>query len=205
MTRQIGFFGGSFDPPHLGHINLALALMEVHDLEEVLFSPAWVSPFKNGHPSTSPDHRLKMTALSIENVPKLRLYDQECQHEDVSYTIDTLRILKKNESRTIRLILGTDTAQDFPSWREPDEIVRLAPPLIGCRPGTPKICPVEASPFVQEALINGQTTIPIMDISSSQIRQRLKIGLYCGHLLPAKVLDYIYYHHLYFTLLDGPS
>ncbi len=203
FPQQIGILGGTFDPPHLGHLNLAIAMMESHELEEVWLCPAWASPFKQERDSTPAQHRLAMTQLAAEGVPRLRVIDWECCRPEVSYTVDTLRHLAALEAaaphpRRLRLILGSDTAQFIGSWREPDEVVRLAPPLVGCRAGFPFRPSSNASPAVISALARGETIVPMMDISSTEIRSRLAAKRYCGHLLPVKVVDYIYNHHLYF-------
>lgn len=199
---QIGFLGGSFDPPHLGHLNLAIALKEAHQLEEVWLCPTASNPFKQGKAVCSPEHRLKMTQLMIEDVPGFHVLDIECQKEHVHYTIDTLKqlVIRENQRsspRQIRLLLGSDTAAEFPSWRNAQEIVHLAPPLVGLRSGQYPEFPGETHQDIIAAIERGRTIIPVMDISSTEIRSRLSRGLYCRHLLFSKVVDYIYYHHLY--------
>ncbi len=198
-TASVGFLGGSFDPPHLGHLNLALCLMEAHQLEEVWFCPTWMNPFRQEEKKASAIHRLNMTALAIADIPRFRLLDFECEKGDVSYTIDTLRHLVQQEQtrshpRQIRLLLGADSAQSLHLWREPEAIVQIAPPLVGLRSGYS--LSAIPTPFLT-LLEQGRTEIPQMDISSTAIRKRLGEGLYCGHLVPAKVMDYISTHALY--------
>ncbi len=207
---QVGILGGTFDPPHFGHINLAVRIMEAHDLEEVWFCPAWSNPFKQRQETSSAEHRLAMTRLAIEGVPHCHVLDIECARQEISYTVETLRELvameqQRPQPRQLRLLLGTDTAQHLADWREPEEIIALAPPLVGCRFGCDELSNGSASPVVLAALEKGKTTIPLLDISSTDIRRCLSKGLYYRHLIPLKVVDYICAHHLYFTLLDGPS
>ena len=167
IRKNIGFFGGSFDPIHFGHISLAVHLMEAHHLEEVLFCPAFCSPFKTANPPlASPEHRLAMLKLALE-LPQFKITTIELDQKKPAYTIDTIRALS---IRGIRLLLSEETAEHLNRWKETEDLVRLAPPLIG---------PREAP------------------ISSTDIRDRLKKKLYCGHLVPAKVLEYIRLHKLY--------
>lgn len=182
MTKTIGFFGGSFDPIHFGHINLALQLLELHRLDEVLVCPAFCSPFKSAKPPVaSPEHRLAMLRLGLEGVPKFRITSLEIEREGPSFTIDTIHLLLEKERAQFRLLVSEETAAHFDRWKESAELLRLAPPLIGTRK--------TAEP--------GHPSTPIMDISSTDIRNRIAKGLYCGHLVPAKTLDYICKHLLY--------
>jgi nicotinate-nucleotide adenylyltransferase len=181
---KIGLFGGSFDPIHFGHLNLALSLMEAHRLDRVLFCPSWLSPSKAEalHRASAP-HRLQMTRLAIAEIPAFSLLESEVQREGFSYTIDTVRALLAGERRgsALHLILGEDAFQTLSAWKEADALRALAPPLVGGRSGGGAHC----------------TPIPLMEISSTRVRERIREGKYCGHLVPAKVLDYIRQHRLY--------
>jgi nicotinate-nucleotide adenylyltransferase len=168
--KTIGFFGGSFDPIHFGHIALAIQLMEAHKLDEVLFCPAFCSPFKmDTPPIASPQHRLAMLQLAIADVPQCKISTVEIDRQGCSYTIDTIRALQK-EGLKLRLLLSDEAASHLNKWKETQELVKLAPPLVGPRE---------------------------IQVSSTEIRERLKKKRYCGHLVPAKTLDYIQKHHLY--------
>ena len=193
---MIGFFGGTFDPIHFGHLNLALQMIEKHRLTQILFCPAYISPHKQAKPPTvSKHHRKVMVTLAIEPIPEFHLLDWELEKEGPSYTIDTIRELKKrNPHQQIRLILGQDALKEFFAWKEVEELVHLAPPLVGSRQGT---IPSDLPPSIQEAVRAGMTQTPEMDISSTAIRERLGSGKYCGHLVPSKVLDYIHQNQLY--------
>ncbi len=190
--KTIGIFGGSFDPIHFGHINLAVQLQENHNLDEVLFCPAFCSPFKTSSPPiASPQHRLAMLKLALDEIPHFRISSIELDRGGPSFTIDTLRTLH-SENIKLRLILSEDAIARFDQWKEAGDLVRLAPPLIGTRRESPQI----RGPL-SEVLKRGFTPTRIMEISSTDIRDRLQKKLYCGHLVPAKVLDYIKLHHLY--------
>lgn len=195
--RKIGFFGGTFDPIHFGHINLAIELFEIHGLDEVIVCPAARSPFKKSQASiASMQHRMAMTQLAILDIPAFRLSCDELERPGISYTIDTLRVIKENlgAQDQLYILLSEDAVESFHLWKNFEEILRVARPLIGSRGGgKPHIPP---SP-VREKLLKGLTPTTQLEISSTEIRRRLKKGLYCGHLVPAKVLDYIGKMQLY--------
>lgn len=201
--KSIGIYGGTFDPVHLGHISLAFEIMEARHLDEVWFCPAYINPIKEHQKTpTSPEHRLNMLQMSIEREPRFRINDMELRRQEPSYTVDTLRILaaaqkEKNDPDQFFLIIGEDTAKDFYRWRKPEEIITLATLLIGRRTLLAKPEKWEGTVAIQEALRYGFTETRIMDISSSEIRERISKKLYCGHLLQEKVLDYIILNQLY--------
>lgn len=183
----IGIFGGTFDPIHLGHLNLAINLLEKCRLAKILFIPAFISPLRMGENPVAPQKRLEMVRLAVEGIPHFEVSDIEIRRGGPSYTVDTLRLLKK-EFPDIALLLGEDSLETFPRWKESDTIVREVPIRVGSRRVTSKI--------LHEGLID----IPLFDISATDLRDRLKKRLYCGHLIPPKVLDYIHENQLYSSL-----
>ena len=192
--KTIGVYGGSFDPVHFGHLNLALELMERCGLDEVLFCPVYCSPFKLAQPPVaSPEHRLQMLRLVLADVPRCRVTAIEIERKGPSYTVDTIRSLSRTDGIRCRLLLSEETAGHFHLWKEPEEILRLAPPLIGTRSGGQLL---STSPLKNQ-LLPALVPTPLFDIQSTHIRERLKQKLYCGHLIPHKALDYIHKHELY--------
>lgn len=195
--KKIGLFGGSFDPIHFGHLHLAIEMFEKHALDRVLFVPAQLSPFKRqAPPQFNAKDRFEMVRLAIEPLQQFSVLRCEIEREGPSYTIDTVRKLyeeadQKGESWQLHLILGEDALVDLAKWKEADNLVRLAPPLIGSRMSEPKIFSSYSSAMTQ-AVQEGMTKIPVLEISSTIIRERLKKKLFCGHLVPSLVLDYIY-------------
>jgi nicotinate-nucleotide adenylyltransferase len=190
QKKKVGILGGSFDPVHFGHINLALCLKESCMLDEVLFIPAGVSPFKESAPPVvSSEHRLKMLKLALAPIKEFRVIDWELNRQGPSYTIDTVRTLAEDSSLELHLLIGDDHRDSFHLWKDADELVRLAPLLIGTRGSS--------SEGKHQQLLGKKVLIPILDISSTLIRSRLSQKKYCGHLMPASVLDYIGHHHLY--------
>jgi nicotinate-nucleotide adenylyltransferase len=198
QKKKVGFYGGTFDPIHLGHINLALEILEKHNLDEVWFCPANVSPHRQRADHTTAEHRLNMVKLAISDIPQFKLIDIECKRGGVSYTIDTLKQLIEKHGKTDQfyLILGDDSLKGFMQWKDPQAIVDLVPILIGRR-SEGSIQWDIFPPKILQALKDGFTPTRLMAISGTDLRDRLQKGLYCGHLVPSKVMDYIYQNHLY--------
>jgi nicotinate-nucleotide adenylyltransferase len=136
-------------------------------------------------PKASIHQRLKMVALGIREVSGFALCDWEAKEEGVHYTIDTVRKLTQDPSLQVHLLLGEDQANSLPQWKEAEELIRLAPPIVGVREGAEGDTPFS------------KVKIPLYEISSTAVRQRLLQQKYCGHLIPTLVLDYIQQHRLY--------
>lgn len=184
--RRIGFYGGTFDPIHFGHLNLAVNLMEAQNLDEVWLCPAWINPHKQGDNTAPALHRLKMVQLAIEGVAGFKVIEDEIVRQGASYTVETLRRLKaENPDVEFYLLLGDDTALHFFDWKEPQAILELATPLVGSRD--------EVIP----SRLGISVATPLFDISATDIRKRLSQNKFCGHLLPQKVIDYIGENALY--------
>lgn len=168
---RIGFLGGSFDPIHLGHLNLAKEMQEKYALDEIWFSPAKISPFKaDAPPHISDEERLKLLQIALEDYPAFKIYDKELKREGLSYTVETLEELVKEYPRNqFFLIMGEDTAQTFSKWKDPKRIEELASLLVGER----------------------------SELSSTLIRKQLKNNLDVSSYLPEKIIDYISLHRLY--------
>lgn len=194
MGKRIGLFGGTFDPIHLGHLNLAFEVLEKAPLDEVWFCPAKKSPFKENEGIASPKERGEMVKLAIQDIPQFHFLDSEIQRLGPSYTFDTVKELV-NSSNHFSLILGSDSVPSFHKWHKAADIVRLVPLLIGTRQGTD--FSLEEGNEIDEAIKKGLLQTSAVDISATEIRNRLKLGLCCQHLLPKEVLDYIKKHHLY--------
>lgn len=196
MRKKIGLLGGTFDPIHFGHIHLGISLQEAHNLDKILICPAYSSPLKTDYPQ-APEDRLAMVKLALEDLPSWEILDWEIQRKVPSYTIDTVRHLFKtkfNHSHDeLFLLLGEDLLPGLPKWKEVDALLELATPLIGCRRS-------QRNTFnnpLAEKISNDITFLNVLEISASDIRSRLKKGLYCKHLMPEKVLAYIKEHRLY--------
>ena len=197
--EEIGFFGGTFDPIHLGHVNTVVQIKELANLKEVIVCTTFLAPHKvNKPPIASAEDRLQMTYLAFEGIPYVTVSDIEIKREGLSYTIDTLKeIAEKRKGQRLRLILEEDALANFHLWKEKDEILKIAPLLIGSRSYISQGFAEKYFETFNFDLKKDYIKIKEMDISSTYIRDRLKKNLYCYHLLPKEVLDYIYKHRLY--------
>lgn len=195
MKRKIGFFGGSFDPIHFGHLNLALEIKEKKALDEVIFCPAFVNPNKQPNKKGATiDQKLQMVKLAIDGIDHFRVSDIEAKQKGISYTVNTLETLvNDNKDCEFFLILGLDTARDFANWKEPERILSLAKPVIGLR----DFNSLEENSKYYSLFKKGVIKTTLLDISSTEIRKRIQLNLYIRHLVPSKVVDFIYQHHLY--------
>ncbi|MCB1181415.1 MAG: nicotinate (nicotinamide) nucleotide adenylyltransferase [Chlamydiia bacterium] len=200
--KKVGFFGGTYDPIHFGHLNLAVELFEKKILDEILFAPTSLSPLRTEAPPLSSRHRAKMVELAIDDHPYFTLFSEEINGEEPAFTIDTIMRLKTHHSKLkFFLILGEDTLLDFDRWKEPDRLIREVSPLIGSRSKYNILDKIDSLSLLEETkktLTNGLVETTCFDISGTEIRKRLSKGLYCYHLVPRKVLDYIYENQLYF-------
>ena len=186
---RLGLFGGSFDPVHNGHLALAACCAEQALLDEVWFVPSAVQPFKQQGPVAGDADRCAMLRLAIADRPGLVLSTLEIDRGGVSYTVDTLReIHRQRPDDDLFFLMGADTLRDLPGWREPEEVARLATPLVVQRPGEP-----EALTEVTHLRVD----MPPTDVSSSAIRERLARGEGVEGLVPAEVAAYIAEHGLY--------
>lgn len=205
--KQVGLYGGSFNPIHFGHLNLAIELMEKGHLDEVWFIPTPLNPHKIGQEPVSFHDRKVMIELAVRDIPQFYMKDLEGKRTHPAYTVDTLKEILTAAGHDpypsqFHLLLGEDILPDFFRWRSPEEIVSLVPLLIGSRTGewTPSFKENQTSHApIYSAIYSGMIKTHMMDISSTAIRDRLAKGLYCGHLVPAPVLDYIYSRRLYVT------
>jgi len=188
---KVGFFGGSFDPIHFGHLNLILEILEKSDIDKILICPSNLAPNKidNPHSALAKD-RLEMVRLLVSDIEKVSICDLEVKREGISYTIDTLRVLKDSFS-DISLIITNDALMDFHNWKEYNEILKITTPMVVIRSLNKKI------PKEFKGLLKNQIKIRQLEISSSDIRDRLKKKLYCKHLTSERVLDFIFTNNLY--------
>jgi nicotinate-nucleotide adenylyltransferase len=186
---MIGLLGGSFDPVHHGHLIVGQVAAEKLRLDGLRLVPAREQPFKRGKHRTSAEHRAAMLSLAVTGMPGLELELSELDRPGPSYTVDTLRALRKREPGTeFTLLLGADAAVDLPAWREADEIPRLARIVVFARPG---------SPVLQSPLVSSVIEVPEIDISATEVRNRVARGHSIRYWVPDAVAEYIKTHRLY--------
>lgn len=197
VNRKIGLYGGTFNPIHFGHLNLAFELMEKKGLDEVWWIPANRSPLRTDEPMVEARFRYNMVELAVEEIPQFKVLDIEIEKPPPSYTVDSVKeILHSHPDEHFFLLLGEDSLKHFMKWKNPLEIIQLIPLLIGGR----RWIELPSFPIeFQAAFEKGRVETSLFDISATTIRERLEKKLYTGHLIPAKVLDFICVNQLYFT------
>jgi nicotinate-nucleotide adenylyltransferase len=188
---KVGIFGGTFDPIHLGHLITAQSVREIRKLEKIIFIPAFISPHKSDVKTSSAEDRLIMIKLAIEGIPFFDYSDMEIKKGGVSFTIDTLKELK-NSYDELEFIIGYDNIFSFNTWKDPDEIVKLAKIIVLKRKSSH---PTQFEDKYYRQAIFVQTRG--IEISATDLRERVKNGLPINFLVPPKVMEYINNHKLY--------
>ncbi len=201
MARlRLGVLGGTFDPPHVGHLILAEEARTRLQLEKVLFVPAGDPWRKGGQEVTPAQHRLAMVRLLLASDPYFEVSTLEVEREGPSYTVDTLESLHQQYGLELELyfILGEDALHDLPSWKESARIISLAWLAVAPRPverGTATAHLQATVPGLSERIV--PLPMPIIDISSTSLRERARAGLSLRYLVPLGVEEYIRRHGLY--------
>jgi len=190
-SDRIALFGGSFNPPHTGHVRIAKAAAQQFGLSEVRWIPNLISPHKSDLDVVEARHRLAMTELAATDDPVFTVSDLEIQRGGLSYSIETLRTVRSSlpECR-LYLLLGDDAYASFDTWLEPDEIRELAELIVYPR-SLAKMSEIKTTPGVHR--LEGDH----VNVSSSHVRSLISKGKPVEHLLPESVRDYIVTHRLY--------
>jgi nicotinate-nucleotide adenylyltransferase len=200
-VTSLGILGGTFNPPHLGHLALARCALEQLGLQRVLLVPSCVPPHKRAEDDPGAEHRLRMCELAVAGVPGLEACPLEVRRGGPSYTVDTLLTLRSlHPDATLTLILGSDIARTLPSWRRPDELMALAGIAVASRaapagPGEGGAGRDAASPELPTGAIS--LDLPEVPVSSSLVRARVAAGRSLDGLVPPAVAAYIAAHALY--------
>ena len=218
--KRVGLLGGTFDPIHNGHLDLATKTAQLFELEEVIFIPVSQSPHKLEDQPTPSLHRVAMLELAIEQKAGFSIELVEVEKGGVSYSIDTLSQLKeRNPDWELFLILGADAFLLMDTWKGFSDILKLCHVLVSTRPGVKLEVPekliqtlgLKKSPLENNELtlpvtlstISGKTIslyqIPTQNISSREIRHKIQTGKEIKNLLPRAVDHYIMHHRLYRT------
>lgn len=193
---RVGLFGGTFDPPHVGHVAVATDVADALELDRVLWMPAATSPFKVGEEGTDPALRLEMAREAAEVDPRFRVRDDELRRGGVSWTVDTLRALRRElePDAVLYLILGADQLASFDRWREAEEILRLATPAIMDREGEDAGEAAPDLPGMERAV---HVPVTRVDVSSTRVRERIRAGEDVSTMVPEPVLRIVRREGLY--------
>ncbi len=188
---NLGLFGGSFDPVHLGHLLVAQAACEEVGLDRLFFIPAAQSPFKPDQPPTPAPLRLQMLRLALAGQARYEVDDQELLRGGVSYTIDTVRsYARRYPDATLFWLIGADHVAKLPQWRDAPALAALVECVVIPRPGEPAIA--VPAPFRGRTLRG----FPLA-VAASEIRMRVKSGRPIDTFVPAAVAEAIHNNRLY--------
>ena len=190
MNMRIGILGGTFDPVHNGHIYLAEKACAKLRLDKIIFIPSYLPPHKKSVKVTSARHRFNMLKLAISGNKKFRISGMEIKRKGRSYSVETLRRLRKRYGAAAELffITGSDSLKELDKWKNLNEILRLCKFVVVGRPG-----------FKAKRIPAGFIYLKInaKDISATNIRNRIKTGRSLAGIVPQKTADYIYRNKLY--------
>jgi len=195
---RLGLFGGTFDPPHLGHLMVAQDAVERLSLHRLLFLVAGHPPHKVNEILSPPRVRVEMTRAAVDGNPSFEVSEVEMGREGPTYTVNTLRHFRSSYPRAeIFFLLGSDQLAEFHEWQEPEGIANLATLVAvgrnGIEPG--QVAPVELPSGADLEFISLPVTRS--DISSSEIRSRIRDGRSVQYLVPKQVREIIETHRLY--------
>ena len=196
---RVGVLGGTFTPPHLGHLVCAEEAYVHLELAQVTLIPARIPPHKPVDEEPGVEHRLQMCRLAIAgHEDQFAVSDIEAGRDGPSYTVDTLEELHAHEPESeFFLIVGADVAIEFPRWREPERILSLATLAVAQRPGTSREAVERALCEVPGGEAARFFPMPEIGISSTMLRERASRGLPTTYLVPDSVRRYIDQHRLY--------
>ncbi len=195
---KIGILGGTFDPPHIGHLALANAAMEQFGLEEVIFMPTFRNPMKGRKVTTKPEDRLAMVEALVRSSDNsnLALSDLEITRGGPSYTVDTMTEMQMARPADYWFLMGADSLRSLPDWKQPQRLVRLCRLGVVVRPPTTEAevrarIPADLKDFVDVIQMK-----PV-DISSTEIRDRISRRQNVSSWVPVEVLKIVSSHKLY--------
>jgi nicotinate-nucleotide adenylyltransferase len=203
--KRIGILGGTFNPPHLGHLALAQRARQELDMERVALMPAYSAPHKPAEEDPGAEHRLRMCRLSVRDVEGLATCALEIERAEPSYTVDTLRALHESQrDNQLTFIVGADMARTLPAWREPRELLELADLAVAEREGVGREDVLQALAGLSARGAGGSSSVgvaflqmPTVPISSSLVRERVARGEPIEDLVGGVVARYIAEHDLY--------
>ena len=196
---RIGVLGGTFDPIHWGHLMIAEVACARLGLQEMVFVPAGQPPHKLGRQITGPEQRLEMVELATAGNPLFAISRVDVDRMGPCYTVDTIRLLRDawGVEADIFFLIGADSLVELPTWHRPDLLMRLCHVVVLGRPGYPVDWDELDRLLPGAAVLIKMLDTPVLDVSSTDIKQRVRQGLSIHHLVPPSIERYIYEHGLY--------
>ncbi len=192
---KLGLYGGTFDPIHTGHLILAESVRSQLALDRILFIPAAIPPHKKDSKITESAIRYEMIQLAIANNPHFEVSPIDIDRKGVSYTVDTIKIIQEQmqlQREELFFIIGADNILGFPSWHKPAEILELCQIVVLPRP---EIDLKNIHPMLKDKILVVKT--PLIEISSSVIRQLIKQDRSIRYLVPEPVFHYLRRNQVY--------
>ncbi|NRD75907.1 nicotinate-nucleotide adenylyltransferase [Bacillus sp. BRMEA1] len=188
--NKIGILGGTFDPPHNGHLLIANEILHALELDKIWFMPNQEPPHKRKSGAVNNEERLQMLELALADNPAFEIQAIELDRTGPSYTVDTMRIIRERyPEHQFYFIIGADMIEYLPKWHQIEELIELVQ-FVGVE--RPSYSQLTDYPILY-------VDVPAFEVSSSMIRERLLSGKYVQYLLPDPVIDYIKERHLYGT------
>jgi len=188
-------FGGTFDPPHIGHLLIAQTICEAENFDRIIFVPAFKNPHKTSDVTSSVEYRIKMLESAVEGNPHFEISDVEIKRGGISYSIDTIRYIKESqglERDELYFLIGSDILKNFPKWNQPHDILDECRVIVAIRPGfNPSKVPNWLLSKIQFA------NIPRFELSSTQIRKRWCEDKTIRYMVTQPVWEFINKHSLY--------
>jgi nicotinate-nucleotide adenylyltransferase len=195
---RIGILGGTFNPPHLGHLVVAQEAYRELGLDQVVLIPAGIPPHKPVDDEPGPEHRLELCRLAVGGDERFAVSDLELRRDGPSFTVDTLDTLRsQSPSDDLFLILGGDIAAGLPKWHQPERVLELATVAIAKRRGTAKAAVDDALAQLKGGERARFFQMPRIGISSTMVRRRVRAGQPIRYFVPDGVAHYISRHGLY--------
>ena len=195
---RLGILGGTFNPPHLGHLVCAQEAYRELRLDRVMLIPARIPPHKPVEHEPGPRHRMDMCRQAVTGDDRLEVSDLELSRDGTSYTVDTLKELYDHSSdNELFLIVGGDIAVGLPEWRQPERVLELATLAIAKRRGTSRASVVASLDQLHGGKRAEFFQMPRIGVSSTMIRRRVRAGQPIRYLVPDRVARYIERHDLY--------
>lgn len=197
---NVGIFGGTFDPPHIGHLIAVECAREYLNLDTIRIIPANVSPHKLSKTISASAHRMVMVRLAFGGNPRFVIDEREIRREGPSFMVDTLRDLHAEfpEARFV-LLLGEDNIAKFGTWREPEQVLALARVVALARSTVERSAETALTSRIE------RVRTPMIDISASDIRARVRQRLSIRYMVPESVQEYILREGLYVGGSEGFS
>src|ERR1041385_207772 len=219
--KRIALYGGTFDPVHLGHLEIGRRVSQLFEIEKVLFIPAQMAPHKIGRPVTEPIHRYAMLALATQDDPQLSISTFELEARDRRYTVDTVERFQQvlGDSAELFFIMGADSWSEITTWREWERLLSMTNHIVVTRPGYEpaathagaigeRIVDLrggKASPRSEGAKQIFFTDVVMKDVSATNIRRLASEGRFgeLTGLVPGPVLEYIKKYGIYRELNEA--